>query len=106
MTKTGNELQGKATQNEIATKNDHKCDVLILHIFPTLFQVLHDLGAFTLHRKTANPSTKINKKMKASSNMSPNAVVTLHVKPIDFNEFHRFWGWFHSPPKKVINLTQ
>ena len=44
LTKTGNELQGKATQNQIATKNDHKCDVFILHIFPTLFQVLHDLG--------------------------------------------------------------
>ena len=58
LTKTGNELQGKATQNEIATKNDHKCDVLILHIFPTLFQVLHDLGTFTLHHKTANPSAK------------------------------------------------
>ena len=61
LTKTGNELQGKASQNEIATKNNHKCDVLILHLFPTLFQVLHDLGAFTLHRKTANPSTKTNK---------------------------------------------
>ena len=28
----------------------------------TLFQVSHDLGAFTLHRKTANPSTKTTKK--------------------------------------------
>ena len=37
LTKTGNDLQGKATQNEIATKNNHKCDVFILHIFPTLF---------------------------------------------------------------------
>ena len=52
------ELQGKATQNEIATTNDHKCDVFILHIFPMLSTYLLTLGTFTPHPEIVIPSTK------------------------------------------------
>ena len=40
----------------------HKCDVFVLYIFPTLFDIFTDLGDFVLHPKVVNPSTKTNKK--------------------------------------------
>ena len=80
------------TQFSFLYKTYHKCDVFILHIFPTLFKELYDLDAFTFHPKIVNSSTKVNKNTNRFQKYYRTRLSLLHVKPIEFKDFGRIWG--------------
>ena len=84
----------------------HKCDVFVLYIFPILFDTITDLGNFTFHPQIDNLPIKINEKWHLIWNECQTPWSLLHIKPIDFNEFDRFWGSFHSASQNVDKKQQ